>query len=174
MLNKSKPSRKFDFFPTDEELKLFFQCSKGTFYDNAFRLQMLAGLRNNELYALTVQDIDLEERVLTVRRTLTYAGGEYIFGLTKTGPRRIHLSEYGTEIVKKQLASRENINIPDKFKDFLFVTADGEALNSFAYAAAVKEITDSNKELDFFWTHAFKSVLDKENEQEALIKKFDL
>lgn len=174
MLKESTPSRKNEFLPTDEELKLFFQCSKGTFFENAFRLQTLAGLRNNELFALTIQDIDLEEKVLTVRRTLHYASGEYIFGPTKTGQRIIHLSEYAMEIVKKQLAFRKNINIPDKFKDFLFVTADGEALSSFAYAAAVKKITDSNKELKFFWTHAFKSVFDKESEQEALIKKFDL
>ena len=55
-----------------EEQYDFFECSKGTFYDNFFNVAVTTGMRLGEIAALTWDDIDLERRIISVTKTLVY------------------------------------------------------------------------------------------------------
>ena len=57
---------------TREEQTEFFECCKGTFYDNLFIVAISTGLRQGELCALTWDDIDLEKKEISVTKTLLY------------------------------------------------------------------------------------------------------
>lgn len=57
---------------TRDEQKEFFDCCKGTFYDNLFVVAVSTGLRQGELCALTWDDIDLEKKEIYINKTLLY------------------------------------------------------------------------------------------------------
>lgn len=57
---------------TCDEQYLFLQSIEGNFYQPLYILALATGLRIGELAALTWEDIDLNARTLTVRRTLLY------------------------------------------------------------------------------------------------------
>ncbi len=78
-----KKSRKGDFSKkrdekkevkvlSEEEQILFFDCAKGTFYNNLFVVAVSTGMRIGELAALRWSDIDWETNVIKVTRTLVY------------------------------------------------------------------------------------------------------
>ena len=60
------------------------------------------GLRQGELLALKWEDLDLEERTLQVRRTVTKDGGKLSVGPTKTtkGRRTVKLTSDATEALR--------------------------------------------------------------------------
>ena len=47
-----------------DEQKTFFDCCKGTFYDNFFTVALSTGMRIGELSALRWEDIDLENKII--------------------------------------------------------------------------------------------------------------
>ena len=51
---------------TKEEHTEFFDCCKGTFYDNLFIVAISTGLRQGEICALTWEDIDLKNKEITL------------------------------------------------------------------------------------------------------------
>lgn len=57
---------------TREEQKLFFDCCKGTFYDNLFTVAVTTGMRMGELASLRECDIDFENKTIDITRTLVY------------------------------------------------------------------------------------------------------
>ena len=57
---------------TIEEQMDFFNCCKGTFYDNFFVVALQTGMRIGELAALRWSDIDWNKNVIHVTRTLVY------------------------------------------------------------------------------------------------------
>ncbi|HUF54307.1 MAG TPA: site-specific integrase, partial [Dehalococcoidia bacterium] len=63
-------------------------------YDVPIRLTLATGLRQGELLGLEWEDVDLDQRLLLVQRTMTYVAGQVIFGPPKTerSRRTIELS----------------------------------------------------------------------------------
>jgi integrase len=57
---------------TPEEQSIFFECSKGTFYDNLFVVAVSTGLRPGEACGLALKDIDFESSLIRVNKTLVY------------------------------------------------------------------------------------------------------
>lgn len=57
---------------TQEEQTAFFDSSKGTFYDNLFVVAVSTGMRIGELAALRWSDIDWDQKLIHVTRTLIY------------------------------------------------------------------------------------------------------
>lgn len=57
---------------TVEEQKVFFDCCKGTFYENLFVVAITTGLRMGELAALRECDLDFESKIINVTRTIVY------------------------------------------------------------------------------------------------------
>ena len=61
------------------EQDVFFDFCKNTFYDNLFNVAINTGLRPGELFALTIEDINFEEKYIDVNKTLVYQKGlDYI------------------------------------------------------------------------------------------------
>lgn len=86
-----------------EEQAEFFECSKGTFYDNLFVVAVSTGLRQGEICALTWDDIDFEKKEISVTKTLLYQKLEEI---PKKSSILIHLKQ---ERVKEQYQSANSV-----------------------------------------------------------------
>ena len=57
---------------TLDEQETFFEYCKNTFYDNLFNVAVNTGLRPGELFALTEDDINIDEGYIDVNKTLVY------------------------------------------------------------------------------------------------------
>jgi integrase len=93
------------------------------------------GLRQGELLALKWEDLNLEERTLQVRRTVTKDGGKLEIGPTKTakGRRTVKLTRDATEALRRHLTRQlEEIDgLGDYFQQngLVFCTSKGTLIN---------------------------------------------
>lgn len=122
-----------------EEQITFFECSKGTYFDNLFVVAVNTGMRIGEICALTWDDIDLKAKRIIVNKTLSYRkleGDEkrtFHIGppKTTTSNREIPISSACEKALKKQFILRNNIMSRPKakplkgFEDVLFVSRNG-------------------------------------------------
>jgi len=77
---------------TESQLTLFLQELKGSHYYEIFYLFLFTGLRRSELFALHWDDIDLQNKRLTVSRSLHYINREFIFSEPKTEKSKATIS----------------------------------------------------------------------------------
>ena len=164
---------------TNEEQQEFFDCCKGTFYDNLFTVAVHTGLRPGEVCALNWDDIDLDNNEVIVTKTLLYQkleGDEkktfhYDPPKTKKSKRRVPLNKAALIALKKQKLQSEIVKaksvrfqeVPDEFKDLLFVTKMGTPINSVIYNDAISRIIeeintmkDPLEEFEKFSAHCFR------------------
>lgn len=141
---------------TKEEQIEFFDCCKGTFYDNLFTVALSTGLRQGELCALTVNDIDFDKKELTINKTLLYqkldgdTGKEFHINppKTKTSNRTIPINRQCEIALKKQFIQRNNILYRksakplDGFDDLLFTTKFGTPICDQIMIDAIKRIVE--------------------------------
>lgn len=139
-----------------EEQAEFFECSKGTFYDNLFTVAILTGLRQGEICALTWDDIDFEKKEISVTKTLLYQKLEgdiqKEFHLsppkTKTSKRIVPISKQCEMALKRQYIQRNNVMarraskpLPG-FENLLFTTKFGTPICNQILSDAIKRIID--------------------------------
>lgn len=164
---------------SQEEQVIFFNCCKGTFYDNFFTTAMSTGMRIGELAALRWNDIDWNENVIRVTRTLIYQKfdgdnkKEFHFGdpKTDTSVRVIPINKQCKIALKKQYMQKNIVaskapecKQPDKqFADLLFTTKYNTPLNSQIVCDAIKRIVDEinltrdiTDEMELFSCHCFR------------------
>ena len=162
---------------TREEQAEFFDCCKGTFYDNLFTVAISTGLRQGELCALTWDDIDFEKKEISVTKTLLYQKLEgdtkKEFHInppkTKTSKRIVPISKQCEIALKKQYIQMNNImskksSKPLKgFENLLFTTKFGTPICDQTMIDAIKRIIDEinlcKDELEQFETftpHCFR------------------
>jgi len=164
---------------TNEEQQEFFDCCKGTFYDNLFIVAVNTGLRPGEVCALKWDDIDLDSNEVIVTKTLLYQkleGDEqktFHFDppKTKKSKRRVPLNKAAILALKKQKLQSEIVkaksvkfkDVPDEFKDLLFTTKYGTPINSVVYNSAIEKIIeeinllkDPLEEFEKFSAHCFR------------------
>ena len=164
---------------TVEDQKSFFDCCKGTFYDNFFNVAITTGMRIGELAALRWEDIDFDKMVIKVNRTLVYQ--KYIdddaktfhFELpkTKTSIREIPINRQCEIALKKQYLQKNVVRdkapsekkVEKQFSDLLFTTKFNTPLNSQIIGDAIKKIVDEvnltrdvTEELEMFSCHCFR------------------
>lgn len=161
----------------DDQLD-FFNCCKGTFYDNFFIVAVTTGMRIGELAALRWEDIDFEKKVIHVTRTLVYQKYEkdtkktFHFELpkTKTSLRDIPINRQCEIALKKQYAQKNVVKskeptkkIEKQFEDLLFTTRYNTPLNSQIVCDAIKKIVnevnlmrDTVDEMELFSCHCFR------------------
>lgn len=172
-LAKNKPNERFIL--SVEAQTEFFECSAGTFYDNLFVVAVNTGLRPGELFALTWDDIDLENMIINVDKTLSYQkfdGDEKkIFHLgppkTESSVRSVPINDLCCVALKKQyilkrVIAKKNVR-PNELGDRLFVTKYNTPLNSVLYNDAIKRILneinlqkDDLEKLESFGGHTFR------------------
>lgn len=135
---------------TVKEQKDFFEACKGTFYDNLFNVAINTGLRPGELFALTPNDIHLEEGYIDVNKTLVYQ--RYLddthktFHIeppkTKQSYRKVPINSLCKEYLVKQMELKKIVEnkYPKEINDFLFITKFNTPLNSVLYSDAIERI----------------------------------
>ena len=164
---------------TKEEQQEFFDCCKGTFYDNLFVVAVNTGLRPGEVCALKWEDIDLNNNEVSVTKTLLYQkleGDEqktFHFDppKTKQSKRKVPLNKTAIIALKKQKLQSDIVkakspkfkDVPEEFKDLLFTTRYGTPINSVVYNDAILKIIeeinlikDPLEEFEKFSAHCFR------------------
>ena len=162
-----------------DEQKTFFDCCKGTFYDNFFTVAVSTGMRIGELAALRWEDIDLENKIIHVTRTLIYQKfegdekKEFHFGDPKTwsSTRDIPINNQCEIALKKQFLQKNVIEtkypktkkIKPEFRDLLFTTKFNTPINSQIICDAISKIVqeinltrDIVEEIEIFSCHCFR------------------
>jgi len=162
---------------TPEEQVEFFDCCRGTFYDNLFTVAVSTGMRPGELFALRWEDIDFAKREISITRTLFYQKLEedekktYHINppKTKTSIRKIPINRQCEIALKKQKLQRDVImgkpsaKPIEGFEDLLFTTKFGTPMNTVNYSDAIKSIIeqinlckDSLEQMEHFSGHCFR------------------
>ena len=155
------------------EQDVFFEFCKNTFYDNLFNVAVNTGLRPGELFALTIEDINFEEKYIDVNKTLVYQ--KYLddecktFHLeppkTKQSYRHVPINSTCIDYLKRQVELKEIVSSrrPKMQTDYLFVTRFNTPLNSVIYSDAIRsvirrinETRSLDNQFDFFSGHTFR------------------
>jgi integrase len=160
-----------------EEQAEFFECCKGTFYDNLFTVAICTGLRCGEITALTKNEIDFERMEISVTKTLLYQklddDTKKTFQLhppkTKSSVRTIPINKQCEIALKKQFMQKEVIasKSPKQalkgFEDLIFTTKYNTPINAQIYSDAIKAIVneinlckDVLEEMETFSSHCFR------------------
>ena len=157
----------------------FFDCCKGTFYDNFFNVALQTGMRIGELAALRWKDIDWDNNVIHITRTLVYQKYEddekktfhFEDPKTYTSTRDIPINKQCSLSLKKQFMQKRVVESkaplvkkPEKqFQDLLFTTKFNTPLNSQIILDAIKKIVDevnltrdTTEEMELFSCHCFR------------------
>lgn len=162
---------------TPEEQAMFFECSKGSFYDNLFTVSISTGLRPGEACGLKVTDLDFGEMLINVDKTLLYQkleGDEkktFHFDPPKTraSKRQVPMNQKCALAMKKQLMQR-NIILSRKtakpvkgYEELMFTTKYGTPINAQVYGDAVRKIIhevnlrkDELEQIGDFSPHCFR------------------
>lgn len=135
---------------TIEQQTDFLEVSKGTFYDNLYNVAINTGLRPGELFALTPDDIHLDEGYIDVNKTLVYQ--KYLndecktFHIeppkTKLSYRQVPINSECRKYLEKQIMLKNIVKSkrPKEQNDYLFVTSYNTPLNSQIYSDSIKAI----------------------------------
>lgn len=163
-------------FSREEQME-FFECSKGTFYDNLFVVAVSTGLRQGEICALTWDDIDFEKKEISVTKTLLYQKLEgdiqKEFHLnppkTRTSKRTVPISRQCEMALKKQYIQRNNIMARKSakplagFENLLFTTKFGTPICDQILIDAIRRIVDEInlcrdelEQFEMFSPHCFR------------------
>ena len=91
---------------TSEQALALFDAARGDRLEALYVLAVATGLRQGELLALKWEDVELEEAVLRVSRTLTRSGGKVDTGPPKTpnSRRSVGLTSWAVEALRAHLA----------------------------------------------------------------------
>lgn len=128
-----------------EEQKLFLQAAKDCSFYNQFAFLLQTGLRIGELSGLRWEDIDMDNRVLHVKRTMTYqklpVGWITNKPKTKAGTRDIPLTQEAIDIIKcqKEKISKQPV-ISLEFSEYVFLSSRGRPIQNTNYNEAAKKI----------------------------------
>lgn len=164
---------------SEEEQILFFDCAKGTFYNNLFVVAVSTGMRIGELAALRWSDIDWETNVIKVTRTLVYqkyeADEQKSFHFenpkTATSKRNIPINHQCEMALKRQYMQKNVIaqkapkskSADKQYADLLFTTKFDTPINSQIICEAIKKVVDEVNltrdyvdEIEVFSPHCFR------------------
>jgi integrase len=118
-----------------DETRRLLEAARGDRLEALYTLAVHTGMRQGEMLALRWQDVDVENAVVSVRRTLTRRGGKIAFGepKTKKSRRSIRLTAQAVEALRSHLERqlREIEILGDRYKDqgLVFTTDTGAPIN---------------------------------------------
>ena len=131
---------------TEDEQKIFLKYAKDSIYYGAYVMALATGMRNGKLRALWWEDLDFENKIIHVRKTLIYIPkGEkkYELDLQKTSssirdiPMLDHVSKMLKEHRKRQIEYRMMLGDkwrPQKgFENLVFTGMFGRCISSTAF-----------------------------------------
>ncbi len=141
-----KPSDKKEAL-TIEMQKRFLEQAKGQSYENQYRFVLQTGLRTGELVGLKWEDIDFDNRLLKIQRSMEYrhSTGEWRIGepKSKSGYRTIPLTDEAIRILKAQKEKNDGIkSINPRWREFVFLCRKGEPVKNSTYDTGLFKICD--------------------------------
>ena len=136
VVEKPVAEKNFDMQVWDEEeVRLFLTVARdaGTEVEAFYTLAIETGMRKGELCGLMWDDVDINARRISVRRTLLKAGPEPVLGVPKTGRgRAITISPQTASLLRKhQLRQKElklSLGGAYKDRDFVFAKENGDPI----------------------------------------------
>ena len=130
------------------EQKQMLEIISGGIYENIFRLVLQTGLRVGEVLGLKWSDVDFENRVLHVQRSLKQdkENKTLVLGETKTkaGKRNIPLTEECIKIFKSEKKSQNGYAVDIKYGDLVFRKENGSPISRFCLAARIDYLCRKN------------------------------
>jgi integrase len=118
-----------------KQVKVLLEAARGERFEAVYVLAIHTGLRQGELLGLKWDDVDLEDGLIRVRRTLTRYRGRLLLGepKTKRSRRTVRLTERAVDTVRDHL-TRQVVQIEslgDHYRDqgLVFATQKGTLVN---------------------------------------------
>ena len=151
-LAKNKPNDRIVL--SVEQQEDFFECSAGTFYHNLFLVAVGTGLRPGEVCALEESDLDFDNHMISVSKTLLYQklngdeGKESHIGPPKTesSVRTVPMSEVCEKALREQIRLKRLLSEKyiqnNEFQNLLFVTKFNTPICSVVLNDAIKRIVN--------------------------------
>lgn len=137
---------------TKNEQSVFKEYSKNTMYNNAFCLVLETGLRVGEIGGLKWSDIDFENKVLKVKRTMLQdpkKGGFYLGNTkSKASNRIIPLTNEAISILNNQREQQNKLKFKSKnwhkeWDDLVFTTINGNPVGSSTFRTMMIRIVNN-------------------------------
>ena len=130
-----------------EEQKIFLDTAYGMSNYNQFAFLLQTGLRTGEMIGLRWSDIDFEEGVIHITRSMEYrhSTGEWRIGppKSKSGYRDIPITQECRRILLAQKAKVKALKIISKdFADCVFLCRKGEPTKNSAYDTSLFKLAD--------------------------------
>ena len=137
---------------TRDEQRTFKEYAKGSLYSNAFCLVLETGLRAGEVGGLQWEDIDFENKVLYVKRTILQDSkkGGFFYGTPKTrlSKRKIPLTNEAISILKDQKILQNKLRLKSKdwnadWNGLVFTTINGNPVGSSTFRMMMIRIVNN-------------------------------
>lgn len=133
-----------------DEVKKLIHCSKGTKLEEIIAIEVFTGLRRGEVLALKWEDINFEEKTLTIRRNLIHEdnGIQFTTPKTQAGTRTIvvpneliiYLERLKNKRIRQRLRAGRNYNN----LDLIVCKENGEPYDPRMVSIWFREFLDSN------------------------------
>ena len=127
--------------------KAFCKVLEGNTYEYQYRFLLQTGLRTGELVGLKWEDVDFDNRTITVSRSMEYRHSvkEWRIGepKSKSGFRTIPLTEEAMEILKLQKQKNRSYKIiPLEWTEFVFLCKNGTPVKNSTYDTMLFKLCD--------------------------------
>lgn len=148
-----------------DEITAFFEAAAGSIYKNLFLFLLLSGMRCGEAGALTWADIDEENNVIHITKSVTrISNTEFVIGSTKTqdSKRDIELTDELRSVLASQRIQQAGLFGIRAVKDEqqIFTTTTGELINQSNTCPVITNICKkagaAGRHIDRFTPHAFR------------------
>lgn len=141
-----KPSDKKEALTIEEQRK-FLQAVANKSYGNQFKFVLQTGLRTGELIGLKWKDVDFENKVIKISKTMEYrySVGEWREGPPKSqsGYRTIPLTDEAIRILKAQKEKNRGISlVPIEWAEYVFLSRKGEPVKNSTYDSSLFKVCD--------------------------------
>ena len=154
-----KPSEKKEAL-TRENHRRFLEYASGQSYENQYRFVLQTGLRTGELVGLKWEDVDMNAKVIHIRRSMEYRHStkEWRVGepKSKSGYRSIPLTDEACAILNNQRKKNQEIKeIASEWNEYVFLCRKGTPVKNSTYDTALFKICDK-AEIPRFSMHVLR------------------
>lgn len=130
-----------------EEQKKFIKVAADSCYYNQYSFVLQTGLRVGELVGLKWSDIDFDNNIIHIKRTMEYKPDEkkWLIGNPKSRSscRDIPLTDEAINILKSQREKNNKIKVIQMdFADFIFLSKKGEPVRNYSYDSMLFKVAD--------------------------------